>query len=532
MLRCLILLLAICVWPVLVSGAQAHAVLLESSPAAGAVVRSLPKQLDLTFSEVVSPMAFRLVRPDGTTFDLTRPVAAGVALAVEMPNPTPPGSGTYFVEWHVVSEDGHPIAGSIALTMGSQNEAVADPVLADPLVRPALWLATALAFAGALFGVGGSAFSAFLPDPEHAVRGRWIELPLLASAFGTLFSLPLHGLDATGAPIAGLLDPDAWVACFATSYGSQAIGMGAAVLLSLVATRMRNAAGPALALIALVVLCTAMVTSGHVATASPRWIAIPALVAHVAGFCFWIGALPTLVVSMRGPSARRISVLTTFSRLILYSVSLVIASGIALAVLQLGPDMTTWTNAYGIVLLAKLALLVLLFGIALWNRLVLTRPVLAGDATAARRLRALVTAEVLVVLCVVGVAGLWRFTPPPRVLGQAAMVEAQVAPERSKTHLHASSIMADFEIVLDGDGATALVELQAEDPAADIRSVRIRLTPPVAGAVPLDLDAARASASTWEGTAPLLGPGRWLVQVEVRTGEFDLVRMKGAIRIS
>jgi copper transport protein len=531
MRRCLILLLVLCVWSVLVSGARAHAVLLDTSPVTGTVLQSLPKQLNLTFSEIASPMAFRLVLPNGTTFDLSKPAAAGIALAVEMPSPEPSDSGTYFVEWHVMSEDGHPIAGSVALTVGRQTETVAEPILADPLVRPALWLATTLAFAGAFFGVGGSAFAAFLPNPEHAARGRWIELPLLVSAVGIVFSLPLHGIDATGAPIAGLLGPDAWIACFATSYASQAIGMGAAILLSLVATRTRNAAGPALALIGLVVLCTAMVASGHVATASPRWIAISALVAHVAGFCFWIGALPTLVVSMRGPSARRISVLTTFSRLILYSVVLVIASGITLAAIQLGPDMTAWTNAYGFVLIAKLSLLVLLFGIALWNRLVLTGPVLAGDAAAARRLRALVVAEVVVVLGIVGVAGLWRFTPPPRVLAQPARIEAQ-ATERSKTHLHASSIMADFEIVLGDDGATALVELHPESPEADIRSVRIRLTPPADGAVPLALEAIRTSEFSWKGDAPFLGPGRWLVQVEVRTGEFDLVKMKGSLGIS
>lgn len=92
--------------------------------------------------------------------------------------------------------------------------------------------------------------------------------------------------------------------------------------------------------------------------------------------------------------------------------------------------------------------------------------------------------------------------------------------------------MADFEIILGGKDATALVELHPESPEADIRSVRIRLTPPAAGAVPLDLEATRASESSWEGDAPLLGPGRWLVQVEVRTGEFDLVKMKGAFSIS
>jgi copper transport protein len=136
-------------------------------------------------------------------------------------------------------------------------------------------------------------------------------------------------------------------------------------------------------------------------------------------------------------------------------------------------------------------------------------------------------------LVVLGLVSFWRFTPPPRVLAAAAAIEAQAASVREpiKTHLHASGLMADLEIVLGNEGAKAVVELYSEAPDPDIRSVRVRLTPPATDAVPLDLEATETSDTTWEGVAPPLTAGRWIAQVEVRVGDFDLVKMKGALRI-
>jgi copper transport protein len=137
------------------------------------------------------------------------------------------------------------------------------------------------------------------------------------------------------------------------------------------------------------------------------------------------------------------------------------------------------------------------------------------------------------VLLVLGIVALWRFTPPPRVLAAAARVEepAEVAVrEPIRTHLHSSGIMADLEIVGEGPRTVVAVQLYPEDGDADVRSVRILLTPPVPDAVPLDLDAALVGEA-WSAPIPSLTAGRWVVVVEVRVGDFDLVKMKGAIRV-
>lgn len=535
MKRLLPVLLALCLLPFVATAALAHAALLDANPASGSVLDVPVPSVDLTFSEPVAPMAFRLVEPDGGTAILT-----GTALdtRVSIDLPALDKAGTYFVEWHVVSADGHPVAGTVALSMGAATGGEPLPALLDPAVRTGLWAATVLMFVGAFFGVGGAAFSAFLPPESRAAHGGPLVLvPLALAAIGVLASIPLHGAETVGASAASLADPAIWRATFATSYGTQAAGVGLAILLSAIGTRLQVAVAPVLALVALLVLCIAMILSGHVSTAEPRWLASAALIVHIAGFSFWIGALPTLLVALARPSAQATAVLATFSGLILYAVALIVASGLTLAYLQLGPLDPSWHSPYGIVLAAKLAVLVVLFSVAAWNRFVLTKPALAGSAGAVGQLRTLVVVEIILVLVVLGIVATWRFTPPPRVLAQVTAIERQVAAEPEadgepvRTHLHASGLMADFEIAVGTSGGRATVELYPEDPDIDVRTVRMLLTPPVADAVPLELEASRIDGETWAVDAPQLSAGRWMVLVEVRVGDFDLVKLKGAVRV-
>ena len=53
------------------SQAFAHAALIKTDPADGAVLAQTPTQFSLTFSEPVSPLVLTLVKPDGTPVALT-----------------------------------------------------------------------------------------------------------------------------------------------------------------------------------------------------------------------------------------------------------------------------------------------------------------------------------------------------------------------------------------------------------------------------------------------------------------------------
>ena len=88
--------------------ALAHAALVATDPADGAVLAQSPAQFSLTFSEPVSPLVLTLVRPDGSRLALT-----SFRLndrTVEIDNPEVLKSGTHVLSSLVVSVDGRVIA--------------------------------------------------------------------------------------------------------------------------------------------------------------------------------------------------------------------------------------------------------------------------------------------------------------------------------------------------------------------------------------------------------------------------------------
>jgi copper transport protein len=143
--------------------------------------------------------------------------------------------------------------------------------------------------------------------------------------------------------------------------------------------------------------------TGHASAAPPQWLTRPAASCTPSA---WrcdrrAGAARFLLLS----APRAVLALRRFSRLIPFVVWPLVASGLVLAVVQLGAPGALVTTGYGVVLLAKGALLVVDFALAAVNRMWLTQPALAGNAAATRRLAASVVAEVVI---------LPRSSPSPR----------------------------------------------------------------------------------------------------------------------
>ena len=92
----------------------AHAQLLSSDPKTGA---SLPTadEVSLTFSEDINPDFVQIVAegPDGDVAD-GDPLVAGAVVTQPI---LPTGSGLHTVTYRVVSNDGHPVSGSVTFTL-------------------------------------------------------------------------------------------------------------------------------------------------------------------------------------------------------------------------------------------------------------------------------------------------------------------------------------------------------------------------------------------------------------------------------
>lgn len=107
--------------PLLLAGvlpAGAHSLLLESSPAANAVLAEAPAQVALRFNNRIEKRLSRLQLIDG------RGEARALAVRVDGPAdrveaPLPPlGPGPWRLEWHVLSTDGHVVSGVFSFRVG------------------------------------------------------------------------------------------------------------------------------------------------------------------------------------------------------------------------------------------------------------------------------------------------------------------------------------------------------------------------------------------------------------------------------
>jgi methionine-rich copper-binding protein CopC len=121
--------------------AAAHTALASSDPASGATLGAAPTVVALTFSEHINPAFANVVitSDDGRNWISGTPVVAGPELRASVRPDSP--SGVYNVGFRVVSEDGHPVAGSFTFTVTgvpgaaappSPSAAAAPPVTAEP----------------------------------------------------------------------------------------------------------------------------------------------------------------------------------------------------------------------------------------------------------------------------------------------------------------------------------------------------------------------------------------------------------------
>jgi len=504
----------------------AHAQLLSTNPQANATLASAPTQLELAFNEPVSALTISLILPDGSALDLLDQTGSGQTMTVLLPSGL--AEGTHVLSWRAVSVDSHPVAGSLVFSIGAAGgSAVADLPTSSPATALALWAAKGLLLVTLLFGAGGSIFALAAPLPRQARQ-----LAMILSGLGLLIaplSLGLQGLDALGLAPDALVTARPWMAGYATSYGGTVMAVSLALALAWVTLLWPTARTAGWLVWALAAMALAL--SGHAGAAEPQWLTRTAVTLHLAGILFWIGALLPLWFWLRQPDDRADHALVQFSRFIPFAVAPIIVSGVALAIIQLGPPGPAWLAPYGLILAAKLALLALLSVLALINRIRLTAPALAGQAAARQRLRQSIAAEIGIVLLILALVAGWRFTPPPRALSQVAQASAISAPLYA--HAMDELVMADITITPGRAGPVAMDLFLTDMAGAALEplAATVTLSAPTLGIEPIAAEARRIDG-IWR-IDPLTIPvaGTWLVDIELRLSRFSLSRLQVEIDI-
>ncbi|WVT75671.1 copper resistance CopC/CopD family protein (plasmid) [Sinorhizobium chiapasense] len=502
-----------------------HAALNSSEPADGAVADTAPPVYVLTFSEPVSPLQLKLVRPDGTVLPLERFELKD--RTIEIAAPTDLGRGTYVLSWRVTSADGHPIGGSVVFSVGATS--ATPPVMGDKIdwaVRVGILLSKLALYVGLFIGVGGVFSLYWLPCSTRS--GRNVIAVALGTGFlGALAAMGFQGLDALGLPLTHIVEPAVWSMAMATSFGATGIAALVAFGVAAIALSGRGRFARLSSLAALIVSSAALSLSGHASTAEPQWLMRPVVFLHAATISLWVGALAPLGLALRRGEPMALRALRRFSASIPYVLVGLVAAGVVLTIVQVERPRALLETAYGEVFMVKMALLAGLFLLAVANRWRLTEPVIAGDRASAKHLVRSIAAETLVVFLIFGAVSCWRFTPPPRAL-MASPAQA------ASLHIHTDKAMVLVEVLPGrvGEVDVSITVLTSELEPLAAKEMTLILAKLDAGIEPFKRAAVRRGEADWvidRMAIPL--PGLWQVRVDILVSDFEKVTLSGEISI-
>jgi copper transport protein len=504
-----------------VTPARAHATLVTSEPADGAVLPASPPRVLLRFNETVSPLVLRLVAPNGTSAAMLATMEHESSLAVALPSGL--RQGTHILSWRVVSLDGHPVGGTVVFSVGAPSASPAAQSIADPAVSTTLWALKAVFYIGLFVGIGGSFFLAWFA-PGTAGGGRsLVAATLVAGLIATPLLVGLQGADALELPLSGLSNRITWETGLATSFGKTAIAAAIALFAAFFALDSHARNARRLSLLALMAAGLALALSGHASAAAPRWLTRPSVFVHTVAVTFWVGALIPLAAIMRTEAAS----LARFSRAIPIAVAALVVSGAILAIVQVERPAALLTTSYGQILCAKLVLVTLLLALAAWNRFRLTPAVISGGDEPRRTLAISIRIEIALVVIILGLVAAWRFTPPPRALAIASGRPALV-------HIHTAAAMADvtFEPGRAGIVQATIVLMSGDFGALDAKEVQLVLENKAAGIEAISRPATKGADAIWRvPQLPVPSGGRWTVRVEILINDFEKIMLEEQIDI-
>jgi putative copper resistance protein D len=172
-----------------------------------------------------------------------------------------------------------------------------------------------------------------------------------------------------------------------------------------------------LALLGSVAAATSFAWVGHVHSLVLRgsWPPALAIVVHLLGVAFWLGALiPLLMVARDADLSRIAATARRFGTAALFVVGALLAAGGGLLCLLLSGVSELWTDPYGRLALTKVLLVSCLLALAALNHLRLTPRLFAYDTVALRALKRSILAELAVAGCVLVVtAAMTTLAGPP-----------------------------------------------------------------------------------------------------------------------
>jgi putative copper export protein/methionine-rich copper-binding protein CopC len=532
-----VLLAAATVW--------AHSSLERSDPPEGGIAGVGRTTISLWFAgDIDDASVFSLRQLNGTSIPTTASISHADRSAYVVVESAPLETGTHFLEWSVISFDGHRAQGTLTFGVGlrpvqTSSAATSQPVI-DAIIR-AVDLTAMLVLIGA-FAVSSRALSR-----AGVLGSQFLRRARLMGAIAGVVAIASGGLIAvTAAPAASrdiadilsaalrVLTQTDWGAIWIT----RAIALlVAALLMAAWALRLRNDRPMAIAIgSALLVVTACEALAGH-ATSLEGGIGIVTVAsgAHLLSAGVWMGGLAVMAVclapSMRRDRSSRDALISSawraFSPIAGAAVVVVAATGLYEAgryVPDLGGLLTT---LYGNGVLLKVLILGMAMGFAALNTLIVD----AGPAALIRRILRrparwvivsrdkfvlLVAGELLVAVAIVSVASILISVPTAL---ETELAASFVTPTRSAM---ADDIFVTVENAPISDSESRLVirarSLVKPDPGP-ITAIELTLTSSAAQG-PITAQANSVEPTRYEAQVTRLRPGDWTVALTIHRQDF------------
>ncbi|SEC73268.1 copper transport protein [Nocardioides exalbidus] len=514
--------------------ASAHATLVSTDPAEGAVLDAAPDQVTFTFNEAVIGV------PTGIqVFDATGEVVASKAtvreaeLVVELEDEV--GEGTLVVVWRLVSADGHPIGGSLTFSVGEPSATVAVPETSADAGTDApfvLSLVRWLGYLGLLAAAGLAAFYVLLlpRDAPEAGRHRLRAVArggALVAIVAFWVAVPLVALYQLGLPTSALGDGSTWATLSTWEYAvPAAVAVGLALAVGVLPAGAPDRARAGLALVGCAVALAAPSMTGHTRATTPEALVIAVDVLHLVAGATWLGGLLAIGLVLRDLTGRDDSgavVLARFSTWASALLALLVITGTFMAWRVAGSWDALLETGYGSFLLVKVLIVLVAIVIAAWNRFALLPNLQAASGEdrvgAASVLVRTTVAEAGVLVAVLLVTGfLVDRSPEPDVVVTSPSAQGQSGDQS----VELDAITADLTLDPLAVGPTTITITLTDDagrPTEGYEAPRLSLST-------TDVDLGEVTLTnqgpgTYAGDLVLPTGGTWEVQVSLRTSEFD-----------
>jgi copper transport protein len=507
--------------------AQAHALLKSSVPADGSTVQQPPKTIQLVFTEPPeqSLSVVSILDSSGHTVSGVGKPTVPSGNQEELVTPVRPGSlsnGVYTVTWRTVSKtDGHVTAGSISFGVGVPVTGTIHPSGAPSTPSPSVLAVTSrwLFYWGVAILLGGAVACALLFEWGLPAGGRWLLLGAwLAAAVGVAL-MTVAERSTVGLPLGTVLS---------SPTGHQLIARAAGVVLCGLAALWLTLRRSRASIIALGVVTVATMfvhaQAGHADTqSSVRILNLLDQWAHLLAVGVWIGGLPWLLLGLRGDRAARAVRGHRFSVMAMYALVVVGVTGVLRAIPEVGSLHGLFHTSFGLTLLVKTGLFLILIGLGARNHFGLV-PRMHPDGTgvdeATPPLRRSVSWELVVAAAILAATAVLSELPP------ASYVVATSTSSRAPQHVvvHGSDFATTVRVQLTATPGTVgtntfVTKVADYDTGKPVNatSVQLQFSFPGNPNVASTLDLQRASAGTWTGSGTQLSiDGLWNVDVVIQ----------------